>query len=84
MGRRMRAMDDEEATTKPTLETVVEMLKTLQLDVAEIKAEQNREARQIDAMAKDMYRFAGDLYELRLDFREFRETVLGSSPQIGK
>lgn len=77
-------MDDKEATTKPTLETIIEMLKTLQLDVAQIKAEQSRQARQLDAIAKDMYKFASDLYELRLDFREFRETLLGSQPQIGK
>lgn len=47
-------------------------------DIAEIKAEQSHQARQLDAIAKDMYRFAGDLYELRLDFRGFR----GDHPRL--
>ena len=79
---RIRSMDDDGATTKPTLETVVEMLKSLQLDVSAIKEEQSRQAKQLDKMAQFVHGFAADLYELRLEFREFREAVTSALPQL--
>ena len=76
----------DESKTQPTLETIVEMLKALQVqvgdiqtrvvkiedDVAVIKAEQDRQARQLDVMARDLHKFAPELYDLRLEFREGR------------
>jgi peptidoglycan hydrolase CwlO-like protein len=77
-------MNEGNAKIQPMLETIIEMLKKLQnqvneintrfdvaqADVAEIKAEQGRQSRQLDEMAKNLYRFAGDLYELRLQLKE--------------
>ena len=87
----METVDENEAKTKPTLDTVVEMLKSLQVEVAAIKVEQNRQARQLDNMAQDlhrsasdMHRFASELYELRLEFHDFREAVTNALPQIAK
>ncbi|HLG13255.1 MAG TPA: hypothetical protein VJH03_01860 [Blastocatellia bacterium] len=82
-------MDDNRAKTQPTLETIVEMLKSLQLDVAEmkldiaaVKEEQHRQAKQLDKMAQYVHGFGSDLYELRLEFREFREAVTNALPQL--
>lgn len=75
-------MDDNGVATQSTLETIVEMLKSLQLDVAAIKEEQSRQAKQLDKMAQFVHGFAADLYELRLEFREFREAVTSALPQL--
>ena len=76
----------DESKTQPTLETIVEMLKALQVrvgdiqtrvvkiedNVAVIKAEQDRQARQLDVMTRDLHKFASELYDLQLEFREWR------------
>ena len=77
----MQAMADEGPTAQPMLETMMEMLRHLQSDVSAIKLEQTRQARQLDSMAKDLHTFAADVYELRLEFREFKESMTsGISP----
>ena len=97
----MQAVADEGPTTQAMLETMMQMLRHLQSDVSTIKTrldsvqsdvsaiklEQTRQARQLDSMAKDLHTFAADLYELRLEFGEFKESMtsgISQSPSARK
>lgn len=75
----------EDATTKPTIETLMEKvaeLRDLVLDfrrntetrLTAIEEEQKRQANQMDRLMKHMYEMGTDLYDLRHEFHKLNPT----------